>query len=424
MTNRPSNIGAAKAEVPITDSAGGRLPAKERRDLPPATGGPVDVRCGALSRDRRDEILGQSSGAGSCALRDRVGIWADLCQQSTESRPGWPSGTIPAQMGGDGQSLHHRPARIAFPHGAARRRADLRVRPRGRVLAGPGRHDDGDRPRRVRRQPGAHNPNGEDSRGLWQINLDAHADADWAQGLDLYNPRDNAIAAWHVSAEGRRHRAVDGDPRANDGGARYLEYADEARAAAAAYGETGRRQLRRPARTTIPDVPAGDAGRRPVRPTPLPDARRRRPDGPAARTADRRRLGAAVPRGRPRPAGRPLRVRRPGRHDDPIPDAFDCSELVEWAAAQAGVDDVAEASYLQYLALKEAGTLISVEEAINTPGALLFRFPSRADPGRARQDGSHVAISLGDGRTIEAMSPTAGIGCNTPEGRPLQLRRA
>ena len=40
---------------------------------------------------------------------------------------------------------------------------------------------------------GAHNASGEDSRGLWQINMDAHAS--WAGQLDLYDPLDNAQAA-------------------------------------------------------------------------------------------------------------------------------------------------------------------------------------------------------------------------------------
>jgi len=42
----------------------------------------------------------------------------------------------------------------------------------------------------------AHNPNGEDSRGLWQINMDAHAG--WVAGRDLYDPNFNAEAAKHV----------------------------------------------------------------------------------------------------------------------------------------------------------------------------------------------------------------------------------
>ena len=93
--------------------------------------------------------------------------------------------------------------------------------------------------------PGAHNPNGEDSRGLWQINVAALGNPEWVQGLDLYNPRDNAIAAWHVSEQG-------GDigpwtVTHADRGSRFLEHADEARQAAAALRRGCRRQLRQPA---------------------------------------------------------------------------------------------------------------------------------------------------------------------------------
>jgi len=42
----------------------------------------------------------------------------------------------------------------------------------------------------------AHNPNGEDSRGLWQINMDAHAS--WVGSNNLFDPNFNAVAAKHV----------------------------------------------------------------------------------------------------------------------------------------------------------------------------------------------------------------------------------
>jgi hypothetical protein len=52
---------------------------------------------------------------------------------------------------------------------------------------------------------------------------------------------------------------------------------------------------------------------------------------------------------------------------------------------------------------------MSVEEALRTPGALLFRFDS--DPsGAGRPSQAHVAISLGDGRTIEARGSKYGVG--------------
>lgn len=69
---------------------------------------------------------------------------------------------------------------------------------------------------------------------------------------------------------------------------------------------------------------------------------------------------------------------------DADPDAFDCSELVEWACARAGVRFV-DGSSNQIARCRP----ISVAQGIRTRGALLWH------PG-------HIAISLGDGRTIEA----------------------
>lgn len=78
---------------------------------------------------------------------------------------------------------------------------------------------------------GAHNPHGEDSRGLWQINARAHGD----MGLDLYNPRDNAIAAFQVSRGG-----LDISPWTTSHGGRrapYVRFRAEAQAAAVAHGD-------------------------------------------------------------------------------------------------------------------------------------------------------------------------------------------
>lgn len=99
------------------------------------------------------------------------------------------------------------------------------------------------------------------------------------------------------------------------------------------------------------------------------------------------------------------------RLDDPNPGTFDCSELVQWAAHQAGVD-VPDGSWLQYQHMQRQGGAMSVEQALRTPGALLFRFSSSPD-GSGRPAGAHVAISLGDGRTIEARSTRDGVGIFT-----------
>lgn len=84
---------------------------------------------------------------------------------------------------------------------------------------------------------------------------------------------------------------------------------------------------------------------------------------------------------------------------DPNPNAFDCSELVEWASARAGVKFV-DGSGNQLARCRAKGTTISVDKAVRTRGALLFK-----------QSGgiAHVAISLGNGRTIEAANRAYGV---------------
>ena len=81
---------------------------------------------------------------------------------------------------------------------------------------------------------------------------------------------------------------------------------------------------------------------------------------------------------------------------------------MQWAAHQAGVqlDRTAEAQYLQ---LKGMGSTISVEQALHTPGALLFHLPHEPTPGEAFGPNAHVAISLGDGRTVEAIGSKYGV---------------
>jgi len=59
--------------------------------------------------------------------------------------------------------------------------------------------------------------------------------------------------------------------------------------------------------------------------------------------------------------------------------------------------------------LADAGT-VPVEEAKNTPGALLFSFDREPRLGDGRTPGAHVAISLGDGATVEARNSRDGVG--------------
>lgn len=87
---------------------------------------------------------------------------------------------------------------------------------------------------------------------------------------------------------------------------------------------------------------------------------------------------------------------------DPDPKAFDCSELTKWASARAGVT-IPDGATAQYLHIRDHGGTMSVQQALHTPGALLFHFGHEPrDLGDIPADG-HVAISLGDGEhTIEA----------------------
>jgi hypothetical protein len=94
--------------------------------------------------------------------------------------------------------------------------------------------------------------------------------------------------------------------------------------------------------------------------------------------------------------------------NDPNPSTLDCSELVQWAAHMSGAE-ITDGSWLQYFQLQDRGGAMSVEDAMNTPGALLFSFDPPPTRGGGRPHHAHVAISLGDGRTIEAMGTKQGI---------------
>ncbi|MEG1971409.1 MAG: NlpC/P60 family protein, partial [Burkholderiaceae bacterium] len=84
---------------------------------------------------------------------------------------------------------------------------------------------------------------------------------------------------------------------------------------------------------------------------------------------------------------------------DPNPNAFDCSELIEWASARVGVPFV-DGSAAQIARAKP----ISVEQGIRTRGAILYH------PG-------HVAVSQGNGKTIEAANSRVGVVSYSAHGR-------
>ena len=95
---------------------------------------------------------------------------------------------------------------------------------------------------------------------------------------------------------------------------------------------------------------------------------------------------------------------------DANPASFDCSELTKWAAARSGVT-IPDGAAHQYVWLKEQGSTMSVQQALQTPGALLFHFASEPQPGLGGEPPvAHVAISLGNGKTIEAKGHAYGVG--------------
>ncbi len=83
--------------------------------------------------------------------------------------------------------------------------------------------------------------------------------------------------------------------------------------------------------------------------------------------------------------------------NDSNPRAFDCSELVEWAVKRAG-GNIVDGAANQFNYCRQHGTVISVQQALRTPGALLFY-----------RDLGHVMISLGDGRVVEAGNSRVGV---------------
>jgi cell wall-associated NlpC family hydrolase len=90
---------------------------------------------------------------------------------------------------------------------------------------------------------------------------------------------------------------------------------------------------------------------------------------------------------------------------DPDPRIWDCSELVQWAYAQAGVT-MPDGSWIQYAATRR----IAVDDALRTAGALLFIGDAEHRAAGNPEGIHHVGISLGTGRyVIEAKGRAYGV---------------
>ena len=105
--------------------------------------------------------------------------------------------------------------------------------------------------------------------------------------------------------------------------------------------------------------------------------------------------------------GDPYRFGAEARFGELDPTAFDSSELVEWAAHRVGLTDMPDGSWHQYRWLHERGAAVSVEEALQTKGALVFGFSSDPLASPDRPARAYVGISLGDGRVLD-VSERAG----------------
>ena len=98
------------------------------------------------------------------------------------------------------------------------------------------------------------------------------------------------------------------------------------------------------------------------------------------------------------------------RFTDPNPPAFDCSELVQWVCGRLAVlPAMPDGSKAQKAFCERRHTLIPVTKGIATQGALLFRMTGNP---------THVAISLGNGSTIEARGRAYGVNVFHAKDRP------
>lgn len=103
--------------------------------------------------------------------------------------------------------------------------------------------------------------------------------------------------------------------------------------------------------------------------------------------------------------GTPYRFGAESSKQDDSPKAIDCSELIEWACARAGVQPrMPDGSWNQFSHAHRHQKKIPVDGGLKTAGALLFYFSGGNPLHGVRPQRAHVAISLGDGRVLEASS--------------------
>jgi len=97
------------------------------------------------------------------------------------------------------------------------------------------------------------------------------------------------------------------------------------------------------------------------------------------------------------------------------PRSFDCSGYTHWVFGRNGVS-LPNGSWNQAIMGRDNHTLISIDQAIHTPGALLFMGANSGYSGYGPS--GHVAISLGNGSTAEARGTAYGVGSWSAYNRP------
>lgn len=89
---------------------------------------------------------------------------------------------------------------------------------------------------------------------------------------------------------------------------------------------------------------------------------------------------------------------------DPTPEAFDCSELIEYIDDRVGPGTMPDGSMNQLAYCQQRGTMISVEKALSVRGALLIRHASVLGVG-------HIAVSRGTKPPTSAEARGSAYGC-------------
>lgn len=88
---------------------------------------------------------------------------------------------------------------------------------------------------------------------------------------------------------------------------------------------------------------------------------------------------------------------------DPTPEAFDCSEEIEWIDHRVGPGTMPDGSMNQLAYYQREKTIIPLEKALRTRGAILVRHISVLGVG-------HTEISLGNGKSTGARGSAYGTG--------------